>query len=256
MSRFFMRFNLQNSVSSFPATKAVFTPILPNMSEDEIRRTLEDFERIRIERNQRVSVECKDAIEKIKGKSVLFLGDSLTSDNLGYRLTVTKCASLKAYDCSVSGGLSSMLTYVAKDFTAKLKPDIVSLMVGTNDSVGMESLDNPQVSVVEYVRNIDLILRWATNSGAKVMLFEIPPIHEERFANCFNVNFKFQTNENIAKFNEMLKKVAYVYGVNVISNGYLLQNKDENYEMDGVHLSIKGHELFAKQWLNEATKLF
>ena len=256
MSRFFMRFNLQNSVSSFPATKDVFAPILPSMSEDEIKMTLEDFERIRIERAQRVSAECKDAIEKIKGKSVLFLGDSITSDNLGYRLTVTKCASLKAYDCSVSGGLSSMLTYVTKDFTSKLKPDIVSLMVGTNDSIGMESIDNPQTSLEEFGRNIDLILKWVTKSGAKVVLFEIPPVHEQRFSNCFNPNSKFQNNENIKKFNAMLKKVANVYGVNVISNDCYLQNADENYEIDGAHLSVKAHEIHAKRWIQETAKLF
>ncbi len=256
MSRFFMRFNLQNSVSSFPATKDIFSPILPNMSEDDIKATLEDFERIRIDRAQRVSEECRYDIEKIKGKSVLFLGDSITSDNLGYRLTVTKCASLKAYDCSVSGGLSSMLTYVTKDITAKLKPEIVSLMVGTNDSIGMESIVNPQTSIDEYGRNINLILRWATESGAKVVLFEIPPVHEERFANCFNPGSKFQSNENIKKYNDMLKKVASGYGINVISNDLYLQNQDENYEPDGAHLSVKGHEIHAKRWIQETAKLF
>jgi lysophospholipase L1-like esterase len=129
-------------------------------------------------------------------------------------------------------------------------------MIGTNDSIGMESLDNPQTSIEEYARNVGLILKWATKSGAKVVLFEIPPVHEQRFASCFNPNSKFQTNDNIKKFNEMLKKVANVYGVNVISNDCYLQNKDENYELDGAHLSIKGHEIFAKRWLNETAKLF
>jgi hypothetical protein len=149
-----------------------------------------------------------------------------------------------------------MLTYVAKDFTTKLKPDIVSLMIGTNDSIGMESVENSQVSIDEYARCIGLILKWATESGAKVILFEIPPVHEERFNKCFNPNSKFQTNENIKKYNDALRKVASVYSVSVISNECYLQNMDENYEPDGAHLSTKCHEIHAKRWIEETAKLF
>ncbi len=188
------------------------------------------------------------------GKRAVFIGDSITSDNLGYRDTVTLAAKLIATDGAVSGGTSSMVLYSAKAHIEKSRPDILSIMIGSNDSVCIDDFSLPQVSLDEYKRNVSAIVKWAKNSGAKVMLFEIPPVIEERFKKSFDSQSKLQSNKNINKYNAVLKEIAQKNCIPLLSNGWLC-DKCDLYMPDGIHLSVEGQTLFAKRWLDAALQL-
>ncbi len=249
--KFFVRFNLHNSLCSYPASFDLLRPFV-DISDGELRGYFEEIELIHKQRAQRLKANTIH-IEALKGKKVLFLGDSLTSDNFGYRRTVTCASELDAHDGSVSGGTSSAVLHSAKMLIESVKPDIVSIMLGTNDSVCIEQLDFPQVSIDEYTRNIDAILGFAKKQGAIVLLFEIPPIIEERFSRSFASEFKLQTNENIHVFNRALTRTASKYGIKPIDNSDF---KDASlFEHDGIHLNLKGQELFSKKWLTSCINL-
>ena len=250
---FFARFNLHNSICENPISVSHLRPFL-DMSDGELLSMLDEIKDIQNKRAERIKNQMPTECRALCGKRVVFLGDSITSDNLGYRDTVTLAGELLATDGAVSGATSSMILHSAKTHIEESKPDIVSIMIGSNDSVCIESGTLQQVSLSEYERNVKSIVGWAVNNGAKVLLFEIPPVSETRFKKSFDGKSKFQSNENISVFNEALAKIAKAYGIKLISNGWLTDN-DSMYMPDGIHLSLEGQEEFAKRWLKEASLL-
>lgn len=250
--KFFARFNLHNSICSEPISVKALRPFF-DMTDGEIADMLNEIDEIQNERVKRLQNKYPSELKLLTGKKVLFLGDSITSDNLGYRTTVTKAAKLCAVDGSVSGGTSSMILYDAKMLIEKHKPDIVSIMIGSNDSVSILENGLNQVSIEEYRRNVSKIAEWAKKSGAAVLLFEIPPIVPWRFEKSFSKQLKIQSNETVLLYNEALRDIAEQSGIKLHSNGWL--SEDENfYEPDGIHLSVIGQELFANKWIEAATK--
>ena len=253
--RFFMRFNLQNGVGHFPATAEVGAA-LQNADPQEIQGYLDEFENIQTARAERIGACFDKASSHLSGKKVVFFGDSITSDNLGYRETVCRVADLIGIDGSVSGGTSGTVLQFARDTLTAVKPDLVSIMLGTNDSVGIDSESFGQVSLDEYERNLRAILRWASEIGAQILLLAIPPIHQERFDRHFNAQSKFQSNANIERYNDRLRKLADEFGVELCEHRYLKAEPDlyQLIDRDGIHLSPDGHEQLALCWLTHASK--
>ena len=251
---FFVRFNLHNSVSSSPLSVEVLKPLL-NYGEDELDLMLREIDEIQSDRAGRLRKKHPEAVGALIGKKVLFLGDSITSDNLGYRGAVTRAADLRGIDGAVSGGTSSALLHSAKRYIEKEAPEIVSLMVGSNDSVSVDVAELNQVSPSEYERNVRAMVGWAKKSGAQVLLFEIPPIVEESFERNFSRQSKLQSNDTVKRYNGILCRIADDAGIRLISSEWLSECRD-NYEPDGIHLSPCGQERFAESWLNAAAKLY
>ena len=249
--RFFMRFNLHSSVGHFPVTCDIFERLLP-YDRSELQRDLDDFEAIQAQRIKKLKSKYANEIEKIKNKKVLFFGDSISSDNLGYRISVTRAAELEAYDATVSGGTSSMMIQDAKATIQKICPDIVSIMIGTNDSVSTDGMHI--VSIEEYERNVRALLRWSRQIGARILLFEIPPISEKAFNERNSKQYKTQSNENIKKYNSVLKKLADELNIQLIPHKWMNGNEDM-FEPDAVHLSVKAQENFAESWLMSAAQI-
>lgn len=248
--KFFARFNLHNSICENPISVRHLRPFF-DMTDDELEAMILEIKCIQNERVCRIKTEFLSECEALYGKRVVFFGDSITSDNLGYRDTVTLAAKLEATDGAVSGGTSSMILHSAKMHIEQKRPDIVSIMIGSNDSVCIESEKLPQVSLWEYERNVTNIVGWAIKSGASVLLFEIPPVIEERFKKSFDSKSKLQNNKNISLYNDVLKKIANSFGIPLICNNWLKDNEDL-YLPDGIHLSSNGQEQFSKKWLEAA----
>ena len=255
--RFFMRFNLQNGVNHFPATAEVGAA-LQNATTTEIQGYLDEFERIQSDRACRLQTLFGEQLSVLNGKKVVFFGDSITSDNLGYRATVSRAAELHAVDGSISGGTSATILQFAKDTLTNAKPDLVSLMIGTNDSVGIDSESFGQVSLDEYERNVRAILSWAREVGAKILLFAVTPIHPNQFNKHFNKQSKFQSNENIERYNARLQSIARDFGIKLCEHRYFHGDTDLDrwIDRDGIHLSLDGHRQLAQCWLTHAIQLF
>ena len=251
----FVRFNLHNSLCCFPASFEILKPMV-DLNEQELRDCLSEIENIQSKRVEKLQAEYAEEIEKLKGKTVLFLGDSLTNDNLGYRTSVSRAAELVSTNGAISGGTSSMLLPLAKHLIEK-KPEIVSLMIGANDSISFDREEFNQVSAEEFARNVGAMLGWAKQSGSKILLFEITPIVEDRFVRCFGGEGKLQSNAMIQRYNRVLKQIAELYGVSLHTHPRLSETKkiDLLYEEDGIHLKPNGQELLAERWLLTTSKL-
>ena len=249
---FFARFNLHNSICQEPICVQILRPFL-NMSDEDIHAMICEMEEIQDSRAERLRKKYPSQTNALMRKKVLFLGDSITSDNLGYREAVTRAAKLQAIDGSVSGGTSSVILHTAKMLIEEQKPDIVSLMIGSNDSVSVAHKELSQVSIAEYERNVGEMVRWAKQSGAKVLFFEIPPVVEEWFEKSFSEQSKMQSNQTIAAYNGILKKIADENEIELQRNRWLSEDIGF-YEPDGIHLSVSGQERFAEKWLEAAAK--
>lgn len=254
-NRFFMRFNLQNSVGNFPATARTGAALL-GAEEREIGAYLAEFDEIQSRRVERLRQICDEEVRVLRAQRVLFLGDSVTSDNLGYREAVSRAAELQSVDGSVSGGTSATLLQHAEAQLRQHQPSLVSLMIGSNDSVRLGAEAIEQVSVEEYCRNVKAILGWAVRSGARILLWEILPIHEARFEASFGKQGKTQSNRRIREYNAALREVARGFGIETAAHAWLNESEYEAcFDSDGIHLSVTGQESFAQRWLIAASRL-
>ncbi len=215
---------------------------------EEVKALLASYERIHNERILRLN----DSRRALYGKRVVFVGDSITSDNLGYRTTVTRAAHLIACDTSLSGGRSSDILESAVKAIAESAPDIVSIMIGANDSPLLGEPPKHGLDLSDYAENLRNIVAAADAAKAKVLLFEITPVHESRFAEHYRGRKKYQTNENIGKYNAVLAEIAAEYGALLLKNDWLGDEAD--FEPDGIHLSETAQGEFAARWLDAAAK--
>lgn len=255
MSEFFIRFNSGYDIA---ASKPRDTDVLSAGTGDsltEVQKTIDRLNSVHDYRATLLKEKFRDGISKLNGCKTMFIGDSITRDNLGYRATVTLAGELNACNLAVSGTVSAMLLNKVKRYIKSFKPEIVSMMIGGNDALltGEERL--PSISISEYKRNVSAFVRWAKEAGATVLMFEITPVHEPWFEKHYDGKEKYQTNENILKYNGILKEISLEYDIPLCPNGWLLEKPDLYYEKDGIHLSEKGHEAFALKWMEYATKI-
>ena len=252
MIRFYSRFNLHQCAESLPVCANIMANLLKR-EEKEVQAYLDEFESVQTQRVDVLRNKIGLKPKQMSSRKVLFFGDSITSDNLGYRTTVTKLLGLEAHDCSVSGSTTAAMIQQAEKHRGKFSDKTVSIMIGTNDSIMIGKERFQQVSLSEYHRNVSALVRWAKEEGAKILLFEIPPVHEARFKEHYPADKKMQSNENIAKYNDVLRKIANEYDIPLYSNQWLLSDLDLYYEPDGVHLSKEAHDVFTEKWLVAAT---
>ena len=227
-ARFFARFNLQNSLAreSFPPRADILAAVLEK-SEDEIQTFLDEFEDAQCENGKYLKMLFGKELEALRGKRVLFLGDSITSDNLGYRAAVCRAAKLDGTDGSVSGGTSANILGLAHTLIKKEKPDIVSLMIGANDSLNVAEEGFFKVSLAEYSRNVNKIVAFAKENGAEIMLFEVTPVAEELFEKNYHFSGE-QHSKTIFEYNAVLKNISEEYGIELIENGWLREAESIN----------------------------
>ena len=252
MPRFFARFNNMHDGSADSRVDTDVLAKLARCTEAEYRQLLNEFDAIQSRRVDTLKAAFGDRLTPLCGQKVLFIGDSITKDNLSYRTAVTRAAGLKARNISVSGSTSPMLLYDASHHLKEFRPALVSLMIGSNDSllIGNEKL--AAVSLREYERNMSALVRWSLEVGARVLLFEIPPINEERFKERYSALGKAQTNANIEHYNDSLRRIAKGYPVALHPNRWLLEYPAGYFEPDGIHLSVTAHTFFAQKWMTAA----
>ena len=127
-------------------------------------------------------------------------------------------------------------------------------MLGTNDAVSIGREEMHLVSPDEYLRNMREILTWAQKTGARILLFAIPPIREQHFCAHVAASGKLHSNRAIAAYNAGLKELAAELGIGLIT--HVGEVDEACFEEDGLHWSVQGQARFAAQWLEAAHKLF
>lgn len=229
---------------------------------DKIKITKEEIESFILECHKKQQLTAEKLIKKygekmtvLEGKKVLFVGDSLTTDRLGYRGIITKAARLNSKNVSYSGATSVDMYRYLYGHIIDFEPEIISVMIGTNDAMGHCGKNRESiVSKDEYRRNIRGILESSKQSGARVLITTIPQLDEEAFLQTSDVRIMKNDDKNIAEYNKIVRKEAIAAGVELIDLESTLKeiSKRGIYEPDGIHLSTEGQEILADLWLEKA----
>ena len=251
-NEFFMRFNIHKSWGDyFGSSPYICRDVLDATDEDikEFLGSLDNVQEVRAE-----YFKSKFDLQKLKGKRVLFFGDSLTSDRLGYRDCVTKSCQFEAKDGSFSGGTSSDILCIAEEY-ASTKPDLISIMIGTNDAIFVDKDKKcNRTSLDEYRRNLSEIICICKKYCRNIMIMTIPGVDESKL----NVDgaIKTNTNLNVERYNDVIRDVALDFGVVLNSTKEVLDCNDEIFENDGLHLCDKGQKILAECWIKKVLEIF
>ena len=244
---FYLRFNLNKCGVSVEDSDTALLAKFAGLETSEAKKNLE-----------LINLMLKNSIEKVKetvdsqylctGKTILFLGDSLTSDRLSYMNIIKGILDAKVVDGATSGANTS--GFVAGiDYTLdEVNPDMVHILLGTND-IPIVGKDMPR-NVTEkdvYIKNISHIID-RIGKNRRVIISTIPPLHMGRI-DCFLPN-KVMKNSVIEEYNIALKELASQKDCELNDTWKYFREEDYFFEPDGVHLSPEAHIIFAENLIN------
>lgn len=225
-----------------------------------------------------ISGDHSDAVEgysyKIpdfkKGSTLLFQGDSITDMNRGreewdrnhylghnyvYLIASRLGVELASLDLDfrnrgVSGHTSTDLRKRWQEDTLDLKPDLLSVLVGTNDiEFGLSAeqfFDN-------YRYMLDSSLE--QNPELRVVLLEPFILQTGRLS---NIEVWKKRRDKTDKFREVVRDFAYQYEAVLVKTQDIFDEASdkvspEHWIWDGIHPLPQGHELIARNWIEEVS---
>ena len=181
------------------------------------------------------------------------MGDSITSDWKSY-MNVMRAAfapdeSIQILDAAISGfkTIDLMTNFVPQipDF----KPDIIHIMIGTND---MKRTTDTQGAILippeEYRRELKYLLARLKADGVRIVISTLPPFDAPKIFARFNeVNVRYEQADRDA-YNAVIREEAGAFGcvLNDMEAAYARFTTDEITEDDGLHLNLPGQRILAQ----------
>ncbi len=178
--------------------------------------------------------------QSVFAAKLVFLGDSLTEgygvaqDRAFPQLIQQKFKSLNSawiMHASGSSGSTSASTLSRLKWLAKDHPDVVFILMGSND--GLRGL-----KVEETEKNLAEALKWAKQEKIKIILgqLHVPPNYGKDYSKRFAAIFpRLAKKYNVALAPFLLDQVAGVSDLN---------------QADGIHPNEKGHKIIADKIYN------
>jgi lysophospholipase L1-like esterase len=189
------------------------------------------------------------AAERAPAKRIVCFGDSITK--AGYPEVMAKEKDLggaEVINAGVGGNTTAMaLKRLAKDVIDQ-KPDVVVVFFGTNDC----RLAEPQIAVPleKYQANLSEIAQACEKAGAKVVICTLPPINEEAYFKR-HAREKFDAaggmKKVLADYRAAAIKAADALKIPVVDLNQLLRDRPEWVAADGVHPTVEGNKLIARE---------
>lgn len=213
-------------------------------------------------------------INKTNDLTFLFQGDSITDGNRGrnndpnhimghgYAFSIASRLGadfpdkrLKFINKGISGNKVTDLAKRWQSDTLDLKPDVLSILIGVNDTASVvkqrENPVNPELFEETYKTLLD-----QTKEKFPKILFVLG----EPFILPVGTNNDWKLWEtDIAKRRSIVQQLAEKYtGVYVkyqnLFNDSLKKAAPEYWIWDGIHPTVAGHELMAREWIKQVSK--
>ena len=209
------------------------------------------------------------------GAVILFQGDSITDGNRGrnedpnhimghgYAFSVASRVGLDYYEKKyvfhnrgISGNKVTDLADRWQQDTLNLKPDLLSILVGINDANSVVLNRQPLVSVEKYEETYNTLLE-QTKAAFPEILFVLgepfilkvgrmvenwEPYHSDMV----------QRQAVVRKLAE--KHNAVFVGFQEVFNKACEKSPANYWIWDGVHPTVPGHELMAREWIKQVEK--
>ena len=194
------------------------------------------------------------------GSTVIFFGDSITDagrredpDRLGsgyVRLLAGKLDGRTVINSGIGGNRAVDLQAQLDDDVLAHRPDLVSIMIGINDTWRRFDRNEP-TSTEAYEESYRDVLRRITDAGARAILLEpfVLPVTEEQAT---------AWREDLVPRIEVVHRLgadfdAPVVPLDVELNKLAAERGSAELAADGVHPTDRGHAEIARLWLNSAT---
>lgn len=115
---------------------------------------------------------------------------------------------------------------------------------GANDASWRINEQQFKTDIHAFESNFQEIITKAKTVSSEIYLLEVTPVNEEYSGNLVAKN-KSCLNEYVDKYNEKLRTLADVNGVNLVAVNQALRSKDPRSVLvpDGLHPSALGHEI-------------
>lgn len=161
----------------------------------------------------------------------------------------------KVYNLSVTGETTDkMLKRFESEVRARIKNTgeaIIIFNAGVNDSAFSTSKDGFQVNPENFEKNIIKLLEQTSKIATRVVFVGPTPVDEEKTIPLSHEPDLSLSNEQIRKYNEIIKNVCLSNKITFIDLLEDLEtfNTDE-FLFDGLHPNSTGHELILNKVIN------
>ncbi len=153
-----------------------------------------------------------------------------TNDN--YDITV--------YNNGVSGDNTDDLLERFKVECGAREPQIIIFAIGTNDSQYVKSKDNPRVSLEKFQNNLVELISQAKKFSDKIAFVGLTKVDEPKVMPIpWSTEEKFYDNDNIEKYNAVIRKISTEHGLLFLNLLDLLEMGNLD---DGLHPNSEGHK--------------
>jgi lysophospholipase L1-like esterase len=222
------------------------------------------------------SGESKPAKSKLKeGAVILFQGDSITYGNRGrnedpnhimghgYAFSIASRIgaefpekNYKFYNRGISGNKVTDLEKRWQSDTLDLKPDILSILVGVNDAASVVFNREPVVSVEKYTEVYQALIEKTRTIFPEVILVLCEPF----VSKVGRMNEKWETSySDMLKRQAIVRKLSQKYdtvfvGFQEVFDKACEKTPADYWIWDGVHPTVSGHELMAREWMKQVEK--
>ncbi len=215
-----------------------------------------------------------ESVDEKSGLTILFQGDSITDGNRtrnndwnhvmghGYQFIIASKlwyenpkSNLKFFNRGISGNRVTDLENRWQEDALDLKPDVISILIGVNDTMSVVNNQNPQ-TIETFEQSYRNILQKSKSQLPNVKFIICEPfILENGWVSKNTAVWK----EEIQKRQKAAKALAQEFDAifvpfQQIFKDALEKAPAEYWIWDGVHPMPAGHELMARQWLKVVSK--
>lgn len=176
--------------------------------------------------------------------TICIFGDSITqgaSDSKGSwarRLKEDlKKSGVIVHIFGVDGDTSTGLLQRLEDEAAPLKPKVIIIAIGINDSV-YYSEGNVETHLKQFRKNMEKIIKISQKLSSQILILGLTSVEEQK-TKPVPWNGCFYSNEKIKQYDKILKKVSDKEKVQFLEVFYLLSTEDLE---DGLHPTDEGHK--------------
>lgn len=198
--------------------------------------------------NKDVAAELfPEVVRPQEKQKVCFIGDSITSERTSYMNIIREAyenePNVEFLDCAISGWQTANVIFEFEGIVPDFKPDIIHIMVGTNDARNAyPGTDSSTASLMGYRRNMKQIIHMTKALGAKVIISTVPPTKQSAPLS----NGTIPEWETVA-FNKILRELCAEEQILLNDMEAELTAELENIivSFDHVHLNANGQKLMA-----------
>ncbi len=222
------------------------------------------------------AIQSEPAKTKLKqGAVILFQGDSITDGNRGrntdpnhimghgYAFSIASRVGAdypekryQFYNRGISGNKITDLADRWQTDTLDLKPDVLSILVGINDSNSVILKRDPVVTIEKYEKTYEKLLEQTKSVFPDILFVLCEPfiLKVGRIKENWN-----EYHSDIVQRQAKVRKLAEKYNAVFVGFQEVFDKACEKvpcdyWIWDGVHPTVPGHESMAREWLNQVEK--